>query len=1025
MSTRNLVMLACASALVACGGGGSSQSVDFSDWQEAEVSYSYPYDNQIEVPPTAPVVVRFTDDVEVEESNFTLTGPDGEVPVTMKTVDDGRSVVLQPKTALAVKSDYELTLNGIKTKNGEASFPDGALNFTTRAALEGPRDERRLSDKFDLALLTPDGKELPFLDFSSLDLVLTQPVDRASVVYGETISLTQNGELVPATVLVDGNRISIDPRDTEDANGETVEPLTPDEPVTLEITSGLTNEDGDPFPGLTRELTPRDTEPRSTLVQEAAPTDPTLSCLDEGVRTSPLTGDPINCVPVIAHLLGDTTVSKQSGDVFGQLAFAPNFPDVTPLRIPRGSLLKGDPLDVNIGGEVSAGFDSGEVTVTFLSDANGYLIPNPYTDDPNAPKQLRLTMNVAFDTEDPRANGAFNQNLLQITLVGTAIADTKKGSLIVDAIGVVEPKVLGTETAHGVLSFHMESYPDQEHAPEFPEDMTSPELRSWLPGENVDKQRPGDPVILSFTEPLDPNSIEPGTNLTLTADGQDVPFDWYLDGVSVVITPEEPLQYNAAYQVVYTDGITDIAGNPAISDTLDFTLPPYEGEGREPIVTTAYPGFPCAFDKTTWDIGEGDHGICRGGKDDDDHLPVMPMPGTRAIQTQFSQVIDEQSVQRGKDCDAGSFRVEKIAAAGETPDFHDQDGKKKYTCESAVPGTLSYKGRTLTFVPDEPWEDGAIYRYILMSENHDFTAEDCRNGEALCTVNGKPLQTAMLEAPGEGQGGPNMEIYFRGASDNDKVFQELRNLPAYDVNADFVHQDSEPQPQEDPNNAGQYLVPPNATQLEVQDTGGLLLNANVGCDIGDDCPDQKFIYLTGALDTEIAGYDEQEDAVRVNIYPTQLVTSSVDVYAKLLLILFPIDQVIATGPQVMRIRYQEDEDGNRTEPVTGWIRDGGDGPVFETTLDLYLSAPYLAPEAIGIQLKHDLYSYPLTLKLSGDVTFLDDGRLQIEQINVEAPDDIKVDISLDDNGVLKAASMTLGIPQGGANLNYLSNPIKP
>src|SRR5699024_2241342 len=131
---------------------------------------------------------------------------------------------------------------------------------------------------------------------------------------------------------------------------------------------------------------------------------------------------------------------------------------------------------------------------------------------PSAPKQLRLTMNVAFDTEDPRANGAFNQNLIQVTLVGMAIVDTEKGSLIVDAIGVVEPDVLGTDTAHAVPSFHMESYPDQQPAPAFPQDLPSPELRSWLPGEQVNNLRPGDPVILSFSEPLDPDSIEPGTN---------------------------------------------------------------------------------------------------------------------------------------------------------------------------------------------------------------------------------------------------------------------------------------------------------------------------------------------------------------------------------------------------------------------------------------------------------------------------------------------------------------------------------
>ena len=53
---------------------------------------------------------------------------------------------------------------------------------------------------------------------------------------------------------------------------------------------------------------------------------------------SPLTGQPINLVPVIATLLGDNTQSQQEGDVFNELAYVPNFPDATPLRISRGSL---------------------------------------------------------------------------------------------------------------------------------------------------------------------------------------------------------------------------------------------------------------------------------------------------------------------------------------------------------------------------------------------------------------------------------------------------------------------------------------------------------------------------------------------------------------------------------------------------------------------------------------------------------------------------------------------------------------
>ena len=1014
MDMRKLIVLTGTAILAACGGSSSDeQTVSFDNWQETEVVYSYPFDGQAEVSPNAPVVVRFSDPVEVDASNFTLTGPDGPVNFTVESADQGRSAVLMPKAALAVKSEYALTLNNIRTDSGDAALPDGSVDFKTRAALEGkPRALRQLSDTFEVASVSPDGADLPFLDFSSVNLVMTQPLDRQTVVYGDTVTLTQDGQTVPAQLRVDGRQISIDPEQV----------LEPGTEVTLDITNGVRNLYGDAFGGFTRTFSPRDTKPRETLVQEAAPADPVLGCLDDGVQTSPITGDPINCVPLIAKLLGDNTVSKQQGNVFAELGFAPNFPDKTPLRVPKGSLLKGDPLDVRIGGEVPAGFDSGEVTVTFLGDANGYLLPSPYSDDPSAPKQLRLTMDVAFDTEVQRANGAFNQTLLQVELVGYAIADTEKGSLIVDAVGVVEPEVLGTETAYGVLSFHMESYPDQQNAPAMEDDRTSPELAAWQPGEHVDKQRPGDPIILNFSEPLDPTSVIAGDTLRVTADGNPVDYEYYLDGVSVVIQPQPMLQYNTDYQVQFTDGITDIAGNPAQGETLSFTLPTYIGSGHPAIATTTYPGFPCAVDKTTWDIANGDHGICRGGESDDDHLPVMPMPAERAIEVQFSQVMLEESFQLGETCGTGTFRVEKVADPGQAP----QQSGDNYVCQEAVPGELNYNARTVTFIPDQPWEEGATYRYVMLSENQDFTTANCTNGTAICTEDLGPFQTATLEAPTDDMGGPDMELYFTGAPADNNVFQVLRNLPAYDVNADYVHQDSEPQPQPAAGDPNEYPVPPNSTELFVQSTGGLLQEARVGCDYdGANCPAEKFLYLTAALDVEVVGYDAQEDAVRVNIYPTLLQTSSVDVFGRLALAFFPLgDVTIPTGAQVMRIRYQEDGNGNRTQPVTGWIRETPDGPVFETRLDLYLSAPYLEPAALGLTLAHDLYSYPLSLDLVGDVTFLDDGRLRIEQRN-QAAQSVEVDITFRRDGEVAAANMTLGIPPGGVFLNYISAPIKP
>ena len=117
----------------------------------------------------------------------------------------------------------------------------------------------------------------------------------------------------------------------------------------------------------------------------------------------------------------------------------------------------------------------------------------------------------------------------------------------------------------------------------------------------------------------------------------------------------------------------------------------------------------------------------------------------------------------------------------------------------------------MTFIPDQPWEEGATYRYVMLSENQDFTTANCTNGTAICTEDLGPFQTATLEAPTDDMCGPDMELYLTGAPADNNVFQVLRNLPAYDVNADYVHQDSEPQPQPAAGDPNEYPVPPNST----------------------------------------------------------------------------------------------------------------------------------------------------------------------------------------------------------------------
>ncbi|MCG8394829.1 MAG: Ig-like domain-containing protein [Pseudomonadales bacterium] len=1067
MKKNNIALTALAAALVAgCGGSDDSVSFNTPTFNPRNLHYTYPLDNQQQVAPRAIVALQFSHEVNADADNFLFTGPDGEdVPFTLTRVADGHGVVLTPDDALAPASDYKVVMDGVTVLGETTTFKDGTLNFTTRAALEGPLDTQKTADTFEVESLFPDDNQFESMDFSSFRLRTTQPIDKSSAVYGETVSLTRNGELVPALLLVGRTAITVDPE----------EDMTPGQSYELSV-NGLKSEFGDEIAAFSHTTVPQDTTSpttgeRAVLVTNAPPADDSLGCLDDGVRLSELTGQPINCVPVIGTLLQDKTVSKQSGDVYAELAFTPNFPEVTPLRVKRGGILKGDALEVFIGGEVPVGFDSGEVTVQVISDATGYLFPNPNAESDDAPKKLRLFMDIATSTADARANGAFTQNILHLELVGTGLIED--GQLNTDAITVVEPRVLGVENSYGVLSFRMESYQDQETAPLQPVDAENPfvpvmegdngQELSWQPGNVADRMEPGEPIIVHFNEALDPQSIVAGESLMLTKGGMDEPFSWELSGNALVITPDTPVEYGVEYVVTTTPAITDLAGNALQmldslegDNSLSFTLPEYVQEDggedvrRGPFASTVYPGFPCASSEASQaEIDAGTQGVCLSSSPEADQvvidqLPIVGMPANRAIKVRFSQNMDPATI-----------------TLGDTVLVQKDDGGNWVD----VDGELTTDTRALTFTPNTAWEEGALYRYVLAG-NGGGTGCDA----GICSADGLPLQTAPLLGGGLKDGGPDMEILFRGEAASHTIFQELANLPSADVNNNFQIDTDEPVLTGDTLDPAD--TPANATFIVPRGDGGegLVAYANTGCGFDNpatgeptQCDSDKIMYVTGLLNTEILDFDPENQGMPVVIYPTTVALTNLDATAVIglnltdggtigsipvvgdiagpildglldatgltdLLEAVNLDNIglapvpTATGPNIMRVRYEpanpEDPDSPRSVPPVGYIVDTPDGLVFRIQFDLLFDAPALS---LPLGLEHNVKSLPIdNVTLEGPLDFLPDGRLFIGLQNQEVLD---VDLEITLAG-FEGGKVTLQIPPGGINLSYQSASIQ-
>ena len=805
MKYKNTLALIPALLLAACGGDEQTMNEKVSP---GSVVYSYPADGQADVSPKADIVLRFSHaltDEDADLQNKILLQAQGQsLPFSISRIDGGKSLKLSPSSELDTLGDYTVTFSEPLAAEGGRQIDtpnavgDAGIQFETRGSFYGPASITNSAADFGIAWQVPANNS-PFeaMNFSTFRLAMTHPIHPDWKALGGSIQLLDGSrEVVPAMVLVKGNRITVDPCLVEDPRdcGSKDDVLDTSQTYTLRLENlaSLTSPEADRF---SQEIafTPRETGPTVVLQQSAVDSGLAAGTAEQDVTRSVLNGQVINGVTLNSVLQGEAGPSQQTGDLFAELAYALAFEadEALPLRIARGSVLNSTSLDVLVGGEVPV-LDAatgqlqttGNIKVTMLSDASGYLSPNPYTDNINAPRHITLFMDVSMNTENAQPNAALSQDLMGVELRGIALV--QDGVLTIDAIGMVEPNLLGQEYTDSTIAFHLQAATDADSVLDAELlrelDSTSPSLVSWMPGPDnaipdtrQSMQRPGDPVILFFDEPLAADSID--TGISLFADGVPVEtLETQLDGTAVILNPGDGLRHGVDYEVVI-DGLTDLAGNPATVAPLQVSLDDIGGSTvtrRPALALTTYPGYPCETDHSLLDLSAGVLGQCYSDGGVGDTLPVSTMPSDRPITIVFSKSMDLNSIIQGD-----TFIVEKV---------RQEPNGSVTVVESNVPGRLEKNLQRIRFYPDQPWEADAHYRYTLKSSED---AGSCSTGSytSVCDSDGLALKTDLLEGldDGGGNNGPDdMVIYFTGTEPLDSVFTPLRNLPVRDTNANFI-----------------------------------------------------------------------------------------------------------------------------------------------------------------------------------------------------------------------------------------------
>ncbi|MFP3978261.1 Ig-like domain-containing protein [Marinobacter sp. KMM 10035] len=1046
MKHRLLTLPLLASLIVACS---DSDTLELTPkLANPDLVYSYPTDGQRNVSPATDVVLRFSEPVDSDslQRSARLRSEVGDVDYVITSIDDGYSVLLTPAEPLVTGTNYEVVFNNpvlaqdgreIRNLNDNLANDAPGIQFITRGGFTGFKNVDSAGQNFAVATINPAPNTLfEPSDFASFRIELTHPAHPDWQVLGGTIELLDaQGDKVPANVFVQDRRITLDPCIAEGADncGLPGDNLTGGERYKLSVKD---------FPAITGErltyasqFLAKSTKP--TVVQFQNVTDPGITEGNAELVLSKLNGQPVNGVILNSVLLGNTDVSESSGGLYSELAFAPAFgaDEALPIRVPRGTRLTGSSVGVRANGTVPVldertgqAQTTGALVITMITDATGYLIPNPYTDDIHAPSHVRLFIDVSMSTEMASPNAALTQNLLHAELVG--IAQVEDGLLKIDVLGVLEPALLGREVADSTIAFQitgdtsvdaqLAAFDDRES------DREPPGLLSWSPGTLGEKDfapdmgklhRPGDPVTLFFDEPILESSV--ATGVILKAGASEVPVNYRVDGSSVSLNPEGGLKHGVTYFVELNSNLTDLAGNGFPQQVLEFELPDL-GTGVakvSPLPLTTYPGYPCVT--VGLDLASNKHGQCVDGAIDGplgEVIPLSRLPANRPISVLFSQSLDESTVRLGE-----TFKVDSV----------NEDGTTRV---ENVPGRLEFSNQRIRFFPAEPWQRDALYRYTLASSqgggcDNAICSETDQNGLGL------PLQTDLL-VNSEDIGGPDLEIYFRGAPQTDHVFVPLRSVPVRDANSNYVIDcnsasdclepfDHEPYP------AGQsaptvYKPSKNATTIlsggPAKVVGLELLPARIGCKPSQsgDCPENKFLYKTYGLNIDLAGPIDPsvfgDEGIEVKVYPTVIATTPISVFLEVF-----GEQV--TGPAIVRMRHVVTED-NPEGHIVGMIDQGADGRLrFRTTAPAYLDAPNL--KLFGQTdslLKHDIYSTEFELELSGPVRLIDDGRLLVtlETLNVV---NLKANVGFEK--VLKGlVELSLTIPAGGANLNLISLPVK-
>lgn len=1012
----------------------ATDAIDITEVLDDGVIFTYPIDGQTDIPLTTHFYTTFTSNVNsIEVSEVCSVDPSGNLDSgKFCLIDEDDNVITITTTItnniIKFRSDelvqgtqYSLYVNPSVWGAPSAVLSETPLySFTTRQydPIVGVSPEVKAINGENPDAFLPGSlisSRLPFMDFFTVRVELSEPVDENSVQLGSSFIFEEvGGTDVEGAIIVKGQHIVFDPD----------EDLSPGTLYRLTLTTGITDLNGEAITNIIFEVTPTAADscpdtPNCVIKQTFA----TTTAFGESgfPKTSLLTNELINVIGATSDLVGNYDMNLRPNALDVELADPSVFPTFLPFVIRKGNILDITGIDISLGGEVPIDLQTGGILATFISDATGFMYRNPYRDasvlidNDKSPLFVYLNFDLALSSTDINGNSVLNQTIPNVQATGIAII--KDGTITIETVRSVELNLMDLEFASANLILEIQADVEQLNVPDVDND--APQLLNSYPEDLVANGVDfpvTDNIVLSFSEPIDNSGVVAQDQISLvdiTNSSAPVPFELGWNGSSILIKPLSVLEFGHEYEInLYNgDSLKDISGNdltPAsVSDPtggdglIRFTTEDPASTTRPPKIISIFPGPPCATTGSTYASPES----CIGGEGSDDDYLSVQLEEDKDLEVIFSHAMNLNSLSLGTSCGSGAIRIERL------------DGFE--ACAEVVSGSLIKNTRSFRFIPSEPWQVGERYSITLVGG-----ANTSCDADEICSVDNVPLNTDPLNGDGVGgAGGPNIVNKFEAVASDGSTFLSLSMENMTDINGNGFF------------DAGEVARDSNRAGVDEDNisVSGILTNATID--------GESNLYLSGTLpvvlgEAENLSIDEtiwgintvpggQQIPVEINpgvFYGTSI---RIDTSATVLGVGFiPIPIVINdidTGVNIFRLRQES------AQPVRGYIVEDGDNPgksLFVSQFHLYMDSPDMVITYPLATITHDLQSKPFILNFLGELTFLEDGRIEIDAQNVNVVSiNVNIAASIFISGT-QNGSMTMNIPAGDMKMRLLSNPIK-